>query len=43
MKKTEKLKDNHQKLFIQFYLSGICYLINLLKRFQNPARKPASC
>jgi len=40
MNKEEKLKDYHQKLFIQFFLSGICYLLNV---FHNPVSKPASC
>jgi len=44
MNKEKKLKDYYyQKLFMQFFWSGICYLLNLLKGFQNPARKPASC
>jgi len=34
MNKEEKFKDYHQKLFIQLFLSGICYLLN---GFQNPA------
>jgi len=28
MNKEEKLKDYHQKLFIQLFLSGICHLLN---------------
>ena len=40
MNKEEKLKYYHQKPLIQFFLSRICYLLNV---FQNPARKPASC
>jgi len=37
MNKEEKLKDYHQKLFMQFFFYGICYLLNLPNGFQNPA------
>jgi len=39
----ENLQRLSPKTVHTIFSSGICYLLNLLNGFQNPARKPASC